>query len=160
MLDRRLEIHPMEESDLDAVWAIERLAHPAPWPQKIFTEELAREWARLDVLRERGDDGESTVVAYVNYWLVRDEVHLLNLATHPGRRRLGYARRLLQNMLEFARRHGCQFATLEVRKSNRAGIALYHSVGFRVVAERPRYYANDDEDALVMVCELNSPEPM
>jgi len=33
------------------------------------------------------------LLAFVNYWLVRDEVHVLNVATHPSARRQGHAAR-------------------------------------------------------------------
>ena len=38
------------------------------------------------------------VLAFVNYWLVRDEVHVLNVATHPEARRQGHAARLLEHV--------------------------------------------------------------
>ncbi|MBS1109343.1 MAG: ribosomal protein, partial [Anaeromyxobacteraceae bacterium] len=41
-------------------------------------------------------------------------------------------------------------AMLEVRRGNQPAIALYRSLGYREVGVRPRYYAEDGEDALVM----------
>jgi ribosomal-protein-alanine N-acetyltransferase len=41
-------------------------------------------------------------------------------------------------------------ATLEVRPSNRGAIALYEQAGFAAAALRPRYYSDNDEDALLM----------
>jgi ribosomal-protein-alanine N-acetyltransferase len=43
---------------------------------------------------------------------------------------------------------------LEVRRSNLPAIALYRSLGYREVGVRPRYYAEDGEDALAMDKEL------
>jgi len=45
---------------------------------------------------------------------------------------------------------------LEVRPSNPAAIALYHSEGFNEIGRRPRYYPAKDgrEDAIVMAIEL------
>ncbi len=40
--------------------------------------------------------------------------------------------------------------TLEVRASNAPAIALYRQLGYREVAVRPRYYAEENEDAIVM----------
>ncbi len=154
MLERRVEITPMHSSDLDAVLAIEELASRSPWSREIFSEELEREWARIEVVRERTETDSTEVAAYINYWLVRDEIHVLNLVTHPDRQRRGHARRLLKNLIEFGRRHDCKFVTLEVRRSNAVAIALYESFGFRQVGLRPRYYAEDDEDAFVMLLEL------
>src|SRR5690348_4884031 len=99
MRERRVENVPRQEGDIDAVMEIERGAYRSPWSRKIFVEELAREWARLEVVRERDGAGASHVVAYCNYWLVRDEVHLLNLATHPEKRRRGYGRQLMAHLV-------------------------------------------------------------
>ena len=40
--------------------------------------------------------------------------------------------------------------TLEVRVSNAGAIALYERYGFRGVGTRPRYYADNGEDAIIM----------
>jgi ribosomal-protein-alanine N-acetyltransferase len=40
--------------------------------------------------------------------------------------------------------------TLEVRVSNHGAIALYRQLGFVDHGTRPRYYTDNDEDALIM----------
>src|SRR5215475_15248706 len=100
---RRFEIVPMKASDLDDIMEIERLSFRAPWSRQVFVEELDRDWAHVDALKERG---VGPVLGFVNYWLVRDEVHILNIATHPDQRRRGHASRLLQHVIEFSKRQG------------------------------------------------------
>lgn len=151
--NRRVEIVPMRLGDLDEVMEIERLSFRAPWSRQVFIEELDRDWAHIDVVKERRPAGLK-VTAFCNYWLVRDEVHILNIATHPDERRKGHAERLLQHVVEFARRHACRYITLEVRRSNQGAIKLYRSFGFRPVGIRPNYYVEDNEDAIVMLLEL------
>jgi ribosomal-protein-alanine N-acetyltransferase len=151
----RLEIVPMRLSDLDAVMEIERTAFRAPWSRQVFIEELDREWAHVDVVKERATPGgPARVIAFCNYWLVRDEVHVLNIASHPDDRRKGHASRLLAHVIDFARRHACRYITLEVRRSNHGAIKLYRSYGFRPVGIRPNYYVEDNEDAIVMLLDL------
>jgi ribosomal-protein-alanine N-acetyltransferase len=157
--NRRIEILPMRLGDLDAVMEIERLSFRAPWSRQVFIEELDRDWAHVDVVSDRSTPGRSIggagkVVGFCNYWLVRDEVHILNIATHPDERRKGHAARLLAHVVEFARRHACRYITLEVRRSNHGAIKLYRSFGFRPVGIRPNYYVEDNEDAIVMLLEL------
>ena len=55
-----------------------------------------------------------------------------------------------------ARGRGAERVYLEVRPSNPAAIALYHSEGFNEIGRRPRYYPAKDgrEDAIVMALEL------
>jgi [ribosomal protein S18]-alanine N-acetyltransferase len=151
---RRFEILPARLQDIDEVMEIERLSFKAPWTRQVFLEELQRDWAHLDVVRERG----GAVVAFLNHWLVRDEVHILNLAAHPDYRRQGHGERLMRHVVEFARAHRCRVITLEVRRSNHAAIHLYRRFGFRAVGVRPNYYAEDGEDAIVMLLDLEPDE--
>jgi len=155
---RRLEIVPMRPADLDEVLEIERLSHRSPWARQVFIEELARDWAHLIVLKERrpGAAGMASV-AFCNFWVVRDEVHVLNVATPPDERRKGHASRVLEHVIEFALRHGCRYLTLEVRRGNQGAIRLYRHFGFRPVGIRPNYYVEDGEDAIVMLLELTPP---
>jgi [ribosomal protein S18]-alanine N-acetyltransferase len=153
MPERRFEIVPMAESDLDDIMEIERTAFRAPWSRQVFVEELDREWAYVDILRTREPRGG--VLAFVNYWLVRDEVHILNVATRASVRRQGHAARLLEHVIAFAHRERCRYLTLEVRRSNQAAIRLYRKYGFRPVGIRPNYYVEDREDAIVMLLEIS-----
>ena len=148
--DGEVEIRAMRAADLDEVMRVEREAYKSPWARAVFEEELGRAWARVDVLRAPPG---GTVRAFANYWLVRDEVHLLNVATHPEARRRGYAARLVQRVIDFARTEWCEVVTLEVRRSNVGAMRLYRGLGFRPVGVRPKYYAEDGEDAIVMLWE-------
>jgi ribosomal-protein-alanine N-acetyltransferase len=147
-----VDLSPMRLDDVDAVLEIERQCLRPTWTREAIVEELGRDWARLDVVR----DGAAGVVAFANYWLVADEVHLLNIATLPPHRGQGHATRLLTHMLEVARRLPCRLVTLEVRRSNEAAQRLYQRFSFRSVGVRPNYYSDDQEDAIVMILELGS----
>ena len=152
---RRFEIVPMKAGDLDEIMDIERVSFRAPWSRQVFVEEFDRDWAYVDVLKERKVD--ALVLAFVNYWLVRDEVHVLNVATRPEARKQGHGSRLLEHVIAFANRHKCRYVTLEVRRSNAGAIRLYRKYGFRPVGVRPNYYVEDNEDAIVMLLELTAP---
>jgi [ribosomal protein S18]-alanine N-acetyltransferase len=159
-------IEPMDEADLDAVMQIEQLSFRLPWSRQVFLEELGRPWAFLDVVRvpaeprDRRRDkavperGRPRVLAFCNYWRVADEVHILKVAVHPDARRSGFGSRLLSHMLDFSRRSSARLVTLEVRRSNDVAQRLYRRFGFRSVGLRPNYYADDNEDALVMLLDL------
>jgi ribosomal-protein-alanine N-acetyltransferase len=149
-------IAPATAADLDAIDEIERHSFPNPWPRATFEAELTRAGARLVV--ERGERGGG-VVGFCNYWIVADELHILAIATHPDHRRAGTGRRLLAHALDEARALACAHATLEVRRGNAPAIALYQRAGFRGVHIRARYYQDNQEDALVMRCELTPPRP-
>jgi ribosomal-protein-alanine N-acetyltransferase len=145
------DVESMRLGDLDAVMEIERSSFRTPSSAQVFLEEMARDWAFVDVVRDRAS---RRVVAFGNYWLVADEVHLLNVATAPDRRQEGHASRLLAHIIEVGRSRACRLMTLEVRRSNAAALRIYRRFGFRAVGVRPNYYTEDQEDAIVMVFDL------
>ena len=112
---------------------------------------MGREWAHIDVVRDRAARG---VVAFSNYWVVADEVHLLNLATHPEARRAGP--RVAAARAHHRGRPRAQLPLRDARGSalERRGARLYRRFGFRAVGVRPNYYAEDQEDAIVMLLDL------
>jgi len=160
-----IAIAPMRPEDVDEVARLEAEAFaardgahasgalpPEPHTQAArLREELARPWARLWVAREPGD---ARIVAFVLIWHVVDEVHVLDVATHVGFRRRGIARALLQHVERFAAEHRARHVLLEVRRSNRAAIALYRALRFFALGIRARYYS-DGEDAIEMMLALD-----
>jgi ribosomal-protein-alanine N-acetyltransferase len=138
----RVRIEPMREGDVRDVATIEG---KVPGREDDLRNELERPWSHAWVAR----DERGVAVAFVIAWLVLDEVHVLNLMTHPERRRRGCGRALMEEIVAFARRRCAKRVLLEVRRSNRPALALYRSLGFFVTGLRARYYA-DDEDAVEM----------
>lgn len=132
-------------ADLDEIVAIEQVSFRTPWSRESLADELDRPWSIFRVLRDPLGD----VLAYLNYWVVYDEIHVLNVATRPEDRRRGYAQILLEEMIGLARRNGSREIHLEVRPSNAAARRLYEGLGFVQVGLRPGYYADSREDALL-----------
>jgi ribosomal-protein-alanine N-acetyltransferase len=75
---------------------------------------------------------------------------LLELASHPERRRRGVARALLDALIAHGRQNQKRLLLLEVRRSNQAAITLYESCGFQHTGVRRGYYSDTAEDALEM----------
>jgi ribosomal-protein-alanine N-acetyltransferase len=87
-------------------------------------------------------------------WIVEDELHINNIASHPTYRRLGIGRALLEEAVLAGRRRGAAFILLEVRASNEAAQQLYRKLGFVIIGRRRDYYRAPTEDALVMKLEF------
>ncbi len=137
----------MREADLPRVMEIERAAFSHPWSEEMVRRELGHEFSTV-LLATEGSEG--AVQGFAVVWLVHDELHVLNVAVAPGARRRGLARAILDRVEGQGREQGARVAMLEVRRGNGPAIALYRSRGYREVGIRPRYYAEDGEDALVM----------
>ncbi|MEW6658079.1 MAG: ribosomal protein S18-alanine N-acetyltransferase [Thermodesulfobacteriota bacterium] len=136
-------------TDINGIWAIEKVSFPTPWSRFSFLAELGHSLSHTLVAGPPGPQPWQ-VWGYLIYWVVAEEMHILNLAVHPQQRRRGLARRLLTASLAQARKLGAQVAWLEVRPSNDPALSLYHSFGFQEVGRRPRYYDDTEEDALLL----------
>jgi ribosomal-protein-alanine N-acetyltransferase len=145
----RLRIEPMGLDDLDAVHAIERASFSSPWPPNAYRSELETNRLASYLVARYGD----RVVGYGGMWLMVDEAHITTFAIHPAWRRRRIGERLLLAFLDIAIDRSAHEATLEVRLSNLAARRLYEKYGFRPVGLRPRYYSDDNEDALIMTTE-------
>lgn len=148
------QVRPMTPADLTRVLEIEQVAFRNPWSAELLRRELGHDWSTILVAEEPGPRGQMTVVGFVIFWIVHDELHVLNVATAPEHRNRGVARRVLEVTLDQGRRKHCTLATLEVRRSNGAALGLYRDFGFRPVGIRPNYYVDEGEDAIVMVLDL------
>ena len=136
-------------ADVTTIWAIEKASFPTPWSRWSFLGELGHRHSHTLVAGPASPQPWQTW-AYLIFWVVLDEMHILNLAVHPEHRRRGLARQLLAEGLAQARTLGAELAWLEVRTSNLAARSLYESFGFREVGRRPRYYDDTQEDALLL----------
>jgi ribosomal-protein-alanine N-acetyltransferase len=142
----------MTEADVPAVVAIDALSFPSvavsdslPTPEQRFHEELSRPWTEAWVVY----DEAKKAIGFLLAWVVADEMHVLNLATHPAERRRGVGTVLVAAAISLARSNRTKQLLLEVRRSNESATRLYRAAGFFVSRVRRSYYA-DGEDALEM----------
>ncbi len=144
--------------DLRRIAEIESDGFAHPWSHELLARELGHAWSRilLAVLPAPPPQPER-VVGFVVYWLVHDELHVLNIATAVEERGRGIGRSLMEEAETDALRRGARLSTLEVRRSNARAIALYRSLGYRQIGVRPNYYAEENEDAIVMMKDFVSP---
>ncbi|MFO0730686.1 MAG: ribosomal protein S18-alanine N-acetyltransferase [Nitrospiraceae bacterium] len=123
-----------------------------PWTRKMLSAELSgNPFANFLVARTVGFPSTPAVIAgYFCFWIVFEELRLMNLAVVPEFRRRGVARQLVCAALRMGLAKGATRAMLEVRASNQEAQALYRKVGFRQTSTRVRYYVSPEEDAVLM----------
>src|SRR5206468_5036044 len=95
--------------------------------------------------------GAGTLLAYLMFWVVFEELHLMNLAVRPEARRHGIGLALVRHALTTAAAQGVRTALLEVRASNTAALALSRKLGFVQKSLRKGYYVHPREDAVIMM---------
>lgn len=153
MGEDKVQVRRMTLSDVEAVHRIEEDTFAMPWSRESFVNELTQtKCARYLVVQE----GEE-VVAYAGAWLVLEEGHITNIAVRGDERGKGYGRLVTKALLQYGANLGAEYMTLEVRRSNLVAQSLYKSLGFVPVGFRKRYYEDNGEDALLMVCETLPP---
>jgi ribosomal-protein-alanine N-acetyltransferase len=143
-------LRPMTEADLPRIHRIELASYEYPWSRGNFADSLNAGYSMW--VRE----AEGEIIGYYALMAAAGEAHLLNLTIAPIWRRHGLGRDLLEHCLARACDHKANSLFLEVRTSNAAAIALYHSSGFVDLAVRRGYYParTGREDALIMKKDL------
>jgi [ribosomal protein S18]-alanine N-acetyltransferase len=153
---------PLPESLLSAAVELDQLVLGGFWSLSSYQEEFHRPssdllglWltphqAPLQVPHPQ----DPPLLAIGCAWTILDEAHIILMAVHPQYRRQGFGAGMLLRLLNTVHNRGMKYATLEVRASNQAAIALYTQLGFTSVGKRPNYYADygeqKGEDALVL----------
>ncbi len=133
--------------DCKQISVVEKNAQPAPWSEEVFRNEfnvkVSNIWVALEADR---------ILGFLVFWIVVDELHVLNVAVHDLARRRGLASSMIQALKDEARRTQKTLISLEVRESNIGAQKLYAGLGFQTLARRKAYYADTKEDAIVLAC--------
>lgn len=147
-----IAIRQAERRDLLDILRIEQASFPQPWPYNAFVRFLDEPGFLVAITPT-----DSSVAGYIVANSVQHHNqsigHVKDLAVHPGYRRRGIAKRLLERALAILTANGVTRTKLEVRRSNTAARALYRQCGFERHREVPGYY-DDGEDALILVADL------
>lgn len=147
-------IRRMTLEDVPQVHAIEWATFPTPWSEQSFIDEMTKNvCARYMVAEEDG-----AILAFAGAWMILDEGHITNIAVAKEHRGRGIGKAVTEALKQYAANLGVQYMTLEVRRSNLVAQTMYKKLGFIELGYRKRYYEDNGEDALLMVCQ-DMPEP-
>lgn len=133
--------------DLDEVEKMEQtLFGSSAWSRQMLEEELQNnDYSFYFAVREEGQ-----IIGYCGVMILYENAEILSIGVLQPYQRHGYAKMMMQAMINLAVKLGAQSMSLEVRLSNHAAQMLYQQFGFEKVAIRSRYYA-DGEDAILMI---------
>jgi len=136
----------MRRRHLRSVLRIEAQVYPRPWSLSLFMSELALRTSRAYVVARV----DGVVAGYAGMMLAGEDAHITTIAVDPEWHRYKIGTRLLLHLVREALQREARHVTLEVRVSNQPAQALYRVFGFRPAGVRKNYYAETNEDALVM----------
>lgn len=140
----------LQESDLDAMVAVEHSASAFPWSSQNFRDSLLSSHICVGV------KSDGALVAQAVFSIAADEAELLILAVDPKLQGRKIATALLERMEEDLRNYASSIF-LEVRASNAPAIGLYESLGYNQVGDRRNYYPAKigREDALIFAKQIS-----
>jgi ribosomal-protein-alanine N-acetyltransferase len=166
-----LQLQPLTPALLDAALELDQLCFGGLWTRDGYQRELDSSSSHFLVLNAVEPAGEAEadtsssptksglLVGLGCFWSILEEAHITILGVHPQYQSQGLGQLLLYALLRDACHSKLEWATLEVRPSNQAALALYRRFGFKEAGRRRRYYKDTDEDALILWCSgLQTPE--
>ena len=147
--ERTITIRRMTIADVPGVYHIEKDCFSTPWSKQSFVDEMERNPVARYLVAIAGEE----IVGYAGAWLILEEGHITNIGVLREYRGQGIGEKLAKGLLTYSANLGVQYMTLEVRKSNIIAQKLYEKMGFQKVGTRKKYYEDNGEDALLMVCD-------
>ena len=92
------------------------------------------------------------VIGFIVYSIIYERAEIIDITVDLKNRNKGYAKALLNYLINDIISERCNNITLEVKKTNEIAISLYKSIGFSVAATRKGYY--EDSDGYLMKMDL------
>lgn len=146
-----VRVRPMRPDDFPRVIGIERTLKDAPhWTRPAWRRILDPQAIRQRVAVVAEDSAASAVLGFAVAAVMPPEGELESIAVAPEWQRQGVARRMFGGLADELRRLEVWELFLEMRSSNRAALGFYAALGFAETGQRKGYYANPEEDALLM----------
>jgi [ribosomal protein S18]-alanine N-acetyltransferase len=142
----QIRLTEITKAELPQIKLIDQACLGGFWSLEAYEQEIERPNSHLLAMLNT----ENIVLGFGCLWSILEEAHITMLAVRPEYQRRGLGRYLVYGLLSAAHEQGLEWATLEVRASNQAAIALYQSFDFTIIGTRPKYYQVSEEDALVL----------
>ena len=144
----KIEMHTMKLSDLEEIKNTLQTDFDDFWNFEIFKEELANNNSSYLVLRY-----DDEIVCFGGIKIILDEANIMDIVTRKDKRNQGFARFVLNELINISKEQNCTSITLEVNENNLPAIHLYELFDFKEVGRRKNYYKNGDT-AILMTLKL------
>ena len=144
----KIEMHTMKLSDLEEIKNILQTDFDDFWNFEIFKEELVNNNSSYLVLRY-----DNEIVCFGGIKIILDEANIMDIVTRKDKRNQGFARFVLNELINISKEQNCTSITLEVNENNLPAIHLYELFNFKKVGRRKNYYKNGNT-AILMTLKL------
>jgi ribosomal-protein-alanine N-acetyltransferase len=151
----QVRVRGMGWADVGRVMAIAAGLKEVPrWPREAYAAVLDPVATVRRIALVAVSPDQDGVVGFLVARVLMPQAELESIAVLAAEQRRGTGRKLLEAMAEELRGAGVREALLEVRVSNQAAFDFYRSLGWVETGRRPRYYADPEEDAVLMSLSL------
>jgi len=148
-------VRRMHETDLEPVLALAASLKDAPhWRREAYLLALDRYATPRRIALVAEDSEAASVTGFAVACLLKPQAELESIAVAEAEQRRGIGRKLFSAMVEQLTAAGVREVLLEVRASNQRARDFYRSLGWSETGIRPRYYADPEEDAVLMSLKL------
>lgn len=144
----KMKMHTMRLSDLEEIKPNLQKDFDDFWNYEIFKEELAHNNSSYLVLRY-----DDEIVCFGGFKKIIDEADIMNIITKKSKRNMGFARLILNELINIAKEENLKSITLEVNENNKPAIHLYELFEFKQVGFRKKYY-NGTDNAILMTLNI------
>ena len=146
-----ITVRKMVAADVEQVVALAAsLQHAPHWPQPVYIAALDDTSLPRRVALVAAQVQSGNIAGFAVASLLPPLAELESIAVRADEQRQGIGSKLLARLAYELKAAEVSELLLEVRASNTAGIAFYESLGWRQTGLRPRYYAEPEEDAILM----------
>lgn len=132
-------------SDMREVLEIEHRSFAFPWCEEDFIRCLRQRYEVGMVAEHNG-----SIVGFMVYALLKNRVHILNIATHPECRRMGVGEAMMGKLISHLIRRERERILVEVRERNLSAQFFFRRCYFRALYVLREFYEDTKEDAYIM----------
>ena len=132
------------KNDVNGIYEIEASNFEFPWSKNSIENSIINDDLQDIVITEV----DGTLVGYISYMIVFDEIHIANVAVKSEFR----GQKIPLDLFDFLTKKADEEKlkiTLEVAEKNKIAINLYRKYNFKISGKRNNYYGID-RDAYIM----------
>jgi ribosomal-protein-alanine N-acetyltransferase len=146
-----VRVRRMQLDDVDRAMDIAGSLKGAPhWPRTAYTTAICQGAAPRRIALVAENEVTGALVGFAVAGLVLPQAELETIAVAAEAQRHGVGNRLFSVLIDEIKAAGATEFILEVRASNDTALAFYRQRGWSETGRRPRYYAEPEEDAVLM----------
>eukprot|EP01125_Pyxidicula_operculata_P009288 TRINITY_DN3062_c0_g1_i3.p1 TRINITY_DN3062_c0_g1~~TRINITY_DN3062_c0_g1_i3.p1 ORF type:complete len:413 (-),score=83.89 TRINITY_DN3062_c0_g1_i3:113-1351(-) len=148
-------IREMKMNEVDSVYEIEEESFFSPY-DKTFFYNFPRSHGRFLLVAVKESDSE--VGGYLAFHVKesKKQIEVVSIAVRSNSRRYGIGKKLMNHMISvFVPAFNVSKVVLHVSVMNFAAQNLYKSLGFEMTQWINKYYSDENEDALLLILNLN-----